>query len=429
MRMQGTASLLSGLLFTAACQSSAPPSDPAGGEPYAAYHAHDLMFGDNDNPEVVRLVPGTRDVLIVASKSRKLTRARVDGDRLVELRSQSLFADDTSESELTYAAVSRDGRWAVLTRTIVDADVSGAITACRGEAVFVAVADDASFGSVLTIVDVGPMPDSVDISPDGLHVAVGNERDVVWGKCEGVPSVDPPSVSLLALRDGPDSVEEVARIEMISNADREPEGVVFLPDGSAVVVTLQDSHEVAVIPLPAAFTAEMWTDANLVITSLPPSAVGQDAWPDGVTWFRDGEGVVRLAVAGEGNDTIAVLDVDGSVVTVVEVESAAVPPDFPRDGTWGPLFRPDSITTFEWAGRSYIAVSLKASGAVGVWDVTDVAHISVASVVKVGRDEMAGPDSESTVSPEGIAASSEHGFIVTANEGEGSVSLVLPLAP
>lgn len=140
----------------------------------------------------------------------------------------------------------------------------------------------------------------------------------------------------------------------------------------------------------------------------------------------DASGRELFIVAGEANDTLTIFDDAGLLVGQIAITAADVPANFPRDGSWGPWFRPDSVTSFAWGSHTYVAASLKASGAVGVWQMSDPERVRFVQAVKVGRSEAAGSDAESSVGTEGISASSEHGFIVTANEGESSVSLVLP---
>ncbi|MCB9651212.1 MAG: hypothetical protein H6730_32145 [Deltaproteobacteria bacterium] len=394
--------------------------------PYRPHHAQTLLFGTNDNAEVVKVIPHSSRAIVVASKARKVTLLEVTTGGLDELRSKTLFPEDTTESELTHVAISDDGTWAVLTRTKIEKDADGATTDCAGSLVFINTMDDAGFGTVLTEVPVGPMPDGADVSPDGKWVVSANERDVVWGKCEGVEGLEGPSVSFVDVSDGPAAAIEVKRVMMAENLDREPEQVVFSEDSDMVVVTLQDSHEVLFLDRLAALVAADPTEAIGKVVALPKNLIDQDAWPDGVAGVEDGTGREIFIVAGEANDTLTILDDEGTVLHTIFVTDADVPADFPRDGSWGPLFRPDSVTAYHRGGRSYVAASLKASGAVGIWDVTDPTAPVKVVVEKVGKNDTATRDEESTLGTEGISASHELGFILTANEGESSVSLLLP---
>ncbi|MCA9541467.1 MAG: hypothetical protein KC620_21365, partial [Myxococcales bacterium] len=75
---------------------------------------------------------------------------------------------------------------------------------------------------------------------------------------------------------------------------------------------------------------------------------------------------------------------------------------------------------------AYAAFSLKHAGAVGVWRIDDPQNPVASSMIKVGKDEGAGPNEASTLGTEGISAH-DSGRIVTANEKESSASLIAPL--
>lgn len=396
------------------------------GNPYQGYHAHTLKRGESDNAEVIKVLSGGEFALLVSSKSRKIALLRIAGGKLTEVRSRALFPQDTSESELSHIAADSTSSWAVVTRTLPQSD-QGTITGCAGELVFVDIKDAASFGDVLKQVPVGPMPDSVDISPDNKRVASANERDVVWGKCEGVQGLDPASISIVDVANGPASAKETLRVLMTTNEEREPESIKFSKSGELLVATLQDSHEVAYLDLKALSGKQSASDADLKIVALPQNSLGQDAWPDGITPFVDNSGTEYFATANEANDSVTLLGADGTIVSNLEILASDIPADYPRDGSWGPLFRPDSIDTLLWKGRSYLVLTLKASGAVAIFDVSDVKKATFAGTIKVGDQEGASRTEESTILPEGISTSNTLGAILTANEGESSVSLILPM--
>jgi DNA-binding beta-propeller fold protein YncE len=402
-----------------ACETSPPKEGPPGPSLYRGFQAHALRFGAADNPESVRLVPGTTSALVVSSKSRKLSLVHRDGDTLVLGRTATLFAEDASEAELTNTDVEPGGRWAAITRTLIDQDDEGRISRCAGELVFVTLDDSSEFGAILKRLEVGPMPDSVKITDDGRWAIVANEQDVVWGKCEGLEDIAPPSVSVIDLAGGPGAAKEVHRLEL--GPGQEPESVSVSSDSDLVVVTLQDSHQLLMFRISA-----LAMEGALKVLDAPKNATGADAWPDGVTRFTAKDGSELFAVAGEANDTVSLLDGEGRFLRTVAIDDAHVPSSLPRLGaeSWGPQFQPDSLTAFRRAEESYLAVSLKASGAVAILRVSVPEEAEVVSVVQLGLAP--GAEAEQ-VGSEGIAAS-EDGAIWVANEEEGSVSLVLPLA-
>jgi hypothetical protein len=214
---------------------------------------------------------------------------------------------------------------------------------------------------------------------------------------------------------------------MAGNLDREPESVAFGADSDLFFATLQDSHEVAVGRLSDLMVKSQPTDADLVVIALPTDSLGESAWPDGVAAGTDAAGTELFAIAGEANDTLTLLRDDGSLAALVELTSADVPAEFPRDGSWGTSwFTPDSVAAFAWDNAPHVAVSLKAAGAVAIWDVSDPEQVGAPQLIKVGREELSDASTPSSISPEGIAAAPDGSFLVTANEGESSVSLILP---
>ncbi len=412
------------LVFGLACGEDSPSANPPVSQYYRPHHAQTLEFGNSDNAEVVKILPGTKRAIVVASKARKVTLIEVQDEELKIIASAALFAEDTSESELTHIDFGLDGDWAVLTRTQITKNNTGATTDCGGSLVFVDVRAGPSFGAILKEVPVGPMPDAVDVSPDGQWVVSANERDVVWGKCEGLDRLPGPSLSLIDVSGGPTMAVETQRLMLGEDMAREPEQVVFGKDSDLIVATLQDSHEVLFIDRSKITSSSTKAQGRFLV--LPKNSIEQDAWPDGIAGFVDGGGRERFVIAGEANDTLYIVDRDGRMVNTIEVTVSDIPASFPRDGSWGPLFRPDSVTSFVREGSVYIAVSLKASGAVGIWEVTDPVAPRRVVIEKVGAQERSSMSQESSLGTEGISASSEYGFIITANEAESSVSLLLP---
>jgi hypothetical protein len=392
---------------------------------YRGEHRQSLSLGSGDNVEVIKWFADGKRALLVASKARRITLLAVTDGLVSEVRSSALASSDPTESELTHLAIAPGGRWAALTRTTISKDSDGKTTHCGGELLLVSV-ELATFGELLATVGVGPMPDAVAIAPDGKTAVVANERDVVWGKCEGVQGLAPPSLSIIDLSAGPEQATERQRVVFRGEDKREPEHIAFSTGGDLFAVTLQDSNELALFRLSALSAKSDASDADAdAIVALPANSIGQAAWPDGVTRFADGQGKEHFAVAGEGNDVIYLVDTQGALVASLELGAQDIPTDFPRDGTWGPLFRPDSITSFRFSGESYLAASLKACGAVGLWKVSDMTNASFVQAIKIGAKESSDATQESSVGSEGISATGT-GLILIANELESSVSLVAP---
>jgi hypothetical protein len=430
-----TLSILSLTLGVAlACESAPPdaPLDDATASP-SWRHVQTVRAGAADNSEVVKMLADGEYAILVASKARKLTLLRVTEAGLAPTRTVSLFTEDGGESELTHVDLNAQETFAAVTRTIPQY-VDGELVACGGALVFVDISDTERFGTILSEVEVGPMPDAVDISGDDRWAVTADEVDYNDGKCP--LSSAKASVTVIELPSGdPTQARVRAQITMVDAVEglrREPEQAVFGPDDDQVAVTLQDTHEVLLFRVSAVVGAEdapmTLTTEGLTIIRLPNRSTGAEPWPDGVIAFTDARGDGYFAVAGEYNDTFTVLSLGGTVVAQVELQQSDFPSDLPRnleDWSHAP-FRPDSVTAFEYAEHRYLAFSLKHAGAVGVWRVDDVHAIELVSVVKVGDADAGTPTTESSIGTEGISAN-RRGQIVTANEGESSISLVAPL--
>jgi len=417
----------------AACETTQTENAGPGEVTWTGRHLETSIFGADDNSEVVKMTPDGDRAVLVASKARKLTLLGVTPAGLTVLRSAALFTDDAGESELTHLDIDARGTYAAITRTL-PIKTGDTLTDCRGELVFVDIGDSDAFGTVLKTVPVGPMPDAVDLSPDGRWAVTADEVDYNDGKCP-LPEIT-PSVTVIELADGdPTTASTRAAITLPIEGDgtrREPEQIIFAQDSRRVAVTLQDTHEVMLFSVDDVLgTEDQVRTVNgdtLTITRLPDRSTGAEPWPDGVACFMDAAGRDYFVVAGEYNDTFTVLDLDGRVVNHVELVPTDFPSDLPRnieDWSHAP-FRPDSIAPFQFEGHSYLAFSLKHAGAVGVWLVDDVEAITLSSVIKIGRTDGGTPVTESTIGVEGISAG-PNGLIVTANEGESSASLVGPV--
>ncbi len=412
---------------------TAPNYESCTGTPFQATHVETRMIGTSDNAEVIRALPNSSKMLLLASKARKVTLLDSQGDVFTTVAEKVFFPEDSSESEMTSIAVAPDGAYAVATRTIIEKDASGRQTDCAGELVFFDLAEGASFGNILRQIEVGPMPDAVAISGDGRFAVSADERDGpdAWGKCE--VKGEQPSISVIEIGEGPSSARLRSQIAMIEDVavtgPREPEYVAISRDSDRVLVTLQDSHEIALFDISKLPEGQLTSDSAAVkIVKLPPNALCASPWPDGILGFEDARGEEFFAIAGEWNDQLIVVDRDGNTIANKEISSRELPESLPRVIDSGsPYFSPDSLVHFTHGGVPYLALTLRHAGAVLFYDVSSAANPTCPTTARVGQSEQGGSDaSGSTIRPEGISAAADGRFIATANEGESSVSLIVP---
>lgn len=419
-------------LVLVACDDASTTSDPSNDQCVASTTSNSLQIvhkmtqrmSSTDNIESIRAWESHR-AFAVASKSRTVYSVDYDGNQISTDRLFDIPEGDEDE-ELTNSAPIGTTDLA-LTHTLLTR-THNAITACGGELILYDGATKTQHA-----VTVGPMPDSVAVSPDKKYAITADERDSeadAWGKCPVADAI--PSVSVVDLSQGYASAALVKQIQFSKNSvgqPREPEYVAIASDSDSVAVTLQDSHEVALFKLSeimqesAAILDE--NNAKVKIVALPTNAAGKSPWPDGITAFN-ANGKIHYAMAGEWNDTLIIIDENGNLEANIEITEQQVPTSFPcsdnvEDGN--PRYSPDSITTFTQGERVYIAATLRFAGAVIIYDVTIPTCPQFALITAVGESDNTGCTKDgSLVYPEGISA--KDGQIWVANEGESSITVI-----
>ena len=378
------------------------------------------VYSETDNVESVRaIVDGTHvpSAIVVSSKARTVREIWLDGDKIVQAAAFH-DAEGKADDEFTNSAVLSEGVY-LLTKTILSRE-DDKIVDCSGELYVAHVGEPVS-------VSVGAMPDAVAITPDKRYAITADERDSeaeAWGKCPVASEM--PSVTFVSLKDNIATSEVVKTVQFTQNAlgPREPEYVAVSSDNDTVAVTLQDSHEVAILKISEVMAASgsILDESVAQIVQLPANASGANPWPDGIAAFEVEEKTYFI-IAGEWNDTLIIIDAEGTVVSNTMVTEREVPTSFPCiEDNESPRYSPDSVTTFEIDGKVYAAATLRFAGAVIIYDVTNPQQPQFVHIEAVGESDTTGCSQDgSRVYPEGI--SSGNGYIWTANEGENSVTV------
>lgn len=395
------------------------------------------------NIESVRPVEG-RDLpsaVAVSSKSKTLHYLENNGTKLENYYLDYTGNADAADDEYTNSAVF-DADHTLITHTILVRDGSDKLSDCRGELLIVNHNKTNNGGdSSATKIEVGSMPDSVAITPDKKYAITADEHDSeeAWGKCT-IGTID-PTISIIQLTD--DSNQLLAEPQLVKRikfsrgklGPREPEYIAVASDSDTVAVTLQDSHEVAVFSLKSvlAQTDDILPETAVTITELAKSDAGTNAWPDGIIAF-DVNNAHYFAIAGESNDTITIVNAEGAAVSNPRITEREVPTSYPcLEADWFPnvKYSPDSITSFEIAGRVYVAATLRYAGAVIVYDVTNPAAPAFEFVMHAGQNDIVGngvcsEEDTSIVYPEGISSGKfgDAVYLWVANEGDNSVSSI-----
>ncbi len=387
------------------------------------------MISANSNAEIVRVVPETGLILLLDSKKGQLFNYAWGDSKLKRGADVTkLLAEEEGENEITSAALV-SGEVLAVTKTIISTDGSGKQLDCGGELLFVSIKLGKDFGKILGKVEVGPMPDAVAVTRDGKWAITADERDGpdAWGKCSVAGKE--PSISIVSLEGGVENAVVKSRISLSQNEKkqpREPEYVAIAHDDDSVAVTLQDSHEVAMFKISEVVAkGAVVNESDIKIVALPANEQGAEPWPDGIEHIQVG-GKPYYVIAGEWNDCLITLDAAGNVVSNVQIAPKHVPSQFPyADAANTPRYSPDSLFSFNIGENVYVAASLRHAGAAIVYQYNVPQKPNFAGIVKVGSKEEGKIDKDgSSVRPEGISGSASAGFLVTANEGEGSVSYI-----
>ena len=275
------------------------------------------------------------------------------------------------------------------------------------------------------------MPDAVAVSPDKKWAVTCDEHDseAAWGKCT-IEDIK-PSVTLVDLSKGVADMSAAVKITFSETTlgPREPEYAVVASDNDTVMVTLQDSDEVAIFKISAVLAKAQANggteldEADVKIVSLPVNDAEAQPWPDGILSI-DIDGKSYFVIAGEWNDTIITLDAEGNVISNMQIKESEVPSNYPcvHNGS-DPLYSPDSLTSFKKNGKTFVAATLRHAGAVIVYDYSKPATPVFSAIAKVGEEDSTScSEGGSKVRPEGISADGD--LIWVANEKESSVSVI-----
>lgn len=378
---------------------------------------------DGDVAEILAVTPDGRTVLYTDSSQQRIGFVDLaDPSAPVQTGTLAMGGEPTS------VAVTGRGRYAVVA---VDT-TAGRFTTPSGALAVV----DLRTRSVVHRLDLGGQPDSVAVSPDGrvAAVAVENQRDeelVVDGVEGGLPQ--PPAGYLAVVRlQGPPARWRVDRVDLTGLPgaafadDPEPE-YVDVDRHHRAAVTLQENNAVVVVDLDrlevtgsfSAGTVER-DDADVVddgIVAFDDRLVAPRE-PDGVQWTREGNLLTAdegdLAAEPSGGRGWSVFRPDGRLLhtsgAAAEKALAAVSryPDSRSDDKGAEL---EGAEVTRLGDRDLAVLGSERGDAVLVYDVDDERRPVLLQVLATGD------------SPEGILAVPRRGLLLTANEGDGTISV------
>lgn len=375
-----------------------------------------ILTNEMDNPEIVGFIPGSDDrALVIFAVTTQLAEIRYSGTGLEIVR--KVLVETGSDTTGTPAiAIAPNGEYAAI--------AVGELAGCApGRVLFVDIADSDAFGALLGEAPIGYAPDSLAFSPDGLWLVTADEGDREDHPCDALdPLLDGGSVTIVNLSGGPTRPAVAQTIPVNHDPVSEPEGVAISDDGT-VVVTIQETSELGFFSL-----ADV-PSATLTRVTLPGQD-GQTAGPDGVEISEDGR---WAAVALEHTDELMVLDLDATPPAITHrydiVASGDVPDEYNRDERDIPfeIHEPEQVTFLRSQGALFAVYTYQQSNAVAAYLLDETTGtLTLDSITQVGFAWMMQINGREggDVEPEGISSHPISGLLLTANEDEGSISLL-----
>lgn len=320
----------------------------------------------------------------------------------------------------TSVTVTPDGAWALVATDTSDGD----LVAPTGELLVV----DLATRSIIRSIALGGQPDSIAASRDGRYaaIAIENQRDedVAGG---ALPQLPAGNLTIVDLVGAPAAwTTRVVALTGLASAfepsDPEPE-FVDIDAANVAAVTLQENNAVALVDLASGDVLDDWSagvSSHLADTkddraiSLTDS-LSEEREPDAIGWTRSG----NLATANEGDlrggsrdwtifsASGAVVFTSGSSFEVQAVRHSHYPDG--RSDNKGA--EPEGLEIGTYGNREFAFVASERGNFVAVYRLTDDSAPTFVQLLPTGA------------SPEGLIAIPSRGLLVSANEGDGTLSI------
>lgn len=322
--------------------------------------------------------------------------------------------------EPTSVATTPDGRWALV---VVDAAPDKLIVI------------DLSDRTLEATINLGGQPDSITISPDGRYaaIAIENERDESLNDGR-LPQAPAGFLTIVDLLGAPTAwtTRNVALTGLAARFPEDPEPeFVDINAANQAVVTLQENNHVVIVNLAngqiiAHWTAGTTTHAADIINNGDINFSNQinnaRREPDTIVWTPGG----RLLTANEGDYTVdlmggfaggrdfTIFNQAGGVVFEpgADLEIAAA-----RSGHYADSrspskgIEPEGAEVGVYNGRPFAFIASERGDFVAVYDISDETRPQLRQLLPTGD------------APEGLLALPQRNLLVSANEGDGSLSI------
>ena len=279
-------------------------------------------------------------------------------------------------------------------------------------------------------------PDCVVVSPDGFYaaIAIENERDEDVNDGE-MPQAPPGFLVIVDLLGSPGhwATREVSLAGIADRFSDDPETeFVDIRSDNVAAVTLQENNHVVLVQLatgeivgdfPAGTTTHAADLENDDVIAFTDTLTNARREPDGIVWTPGG----RLATANEGDYDLDLAEgefvggrnftIFSSTGTVVFDEDSSLEEAAATEGFYDDGRSDNSGCEFEgveiggYASQPYLFVGSERCDFVGVYRIADESNPELVQLLPTGDR------------PEGLLAIPLRSLFVTANEGDGTLSI------
>ncbi|MDK8191876.1 stalk domain-containing protein [Paenibacillus sp. UMB7766-LJ446] len=346
------------------------------------------------------------------------------------------FHELSAKAEVTSVTVSKDGKYGLAVIRTGDTDTE----ASQG---LLAVVDLTTYKTVKTY-ELGIGPDSIALSPDGLHAVIAIEDEEINKAADEIDYANakrPGSIMIVSFAGGnvlegeitnlPVSLDHVAGVSYPH--DPQPEYVAISPDSKTAAITLQENNAIAIVDLQTkqitsifalgttSHLADLKDDGVVKFTEKLTARYE----PDGIAFSADGK---YLLTANEGDlgknefddgvkaggRNIAVWDLQGKRLydsqNLIDEATAQVGL-YPDDRSPNKGSEVENLTVATIKGKTYAAVASERADAILFFDLADPVNPAYLGLIPTAGE-----------SPEGIHRVHGRDLFVSADESTGTLS-------
>ncbi|MDX2032034.1 MAG: esterase-like activity of phytase family protein [Blastocatellia bacterium] len=367
--------------------------------------------------EIVAATPDGRTLIYTNSADKKIGFVNIaDPAAPVEMASLSVDGEPTS------VAATPDGRWAL---AVVDGTPDKLVVL------------DLSDRTIEASLNLGGQPDSIAISGDGRYaaIAIENERDETLNG--GRMPQGPAGFLTIVDLDGEPAKWKTRDVSLLGLATRFPEDpepeFIDINGANQAAVTLQENNHVVIVNLADGKIVSHWT-AGVTTHAADTSNNGEVSFtsqianarrePDAILWTpggrlitsNEGDYTIDLAGGFAGSRDFTIFSPDGTVVYEPGAsleQAAALVGHYPDSRSGSKGAEPEGGEVGVFAGVPYAFVASERGDFIAVYRIDDETRPVLAQILPTGD------------APEGLAAIPQRNLLVSANEGDGSLSIYL----